>query len=180
VFQPYSEIIGVYILFIIHTSFTAFISRDISNIFLNDSIKSSQLGIITIISLFSLLICNAFHFVSLILIIMMIYNLQKKLDVTTGTPINLPNKYKCEFNQFLYNCITVFITSIIILSMLFFNFESTNIPLKPLFDNLTFDNFKKRIPSILTLGLSITTIVISSKQIYRANDLSKLNNRYLL
>ena len=110
----------------------------------------------------------------------MIYNLQKKLDVTTGTPINLPNKYKYEFNQFLYNCITVFITSIIILSMLFFNFESINVPLKPLFDNLTFDNFKKRIPSILTLGISITTIVISVKQIYRANELSKLNNRYLL
>jgi hypothetical protein len=180
IFQPYSEIISIYILFVIHTAFTAFIGIDISNIFLNENTKSLQLGVITIISLLSLLICNTFHFVSLILIILMTYNLQKKLDISSGTPIKLPNKYKYQFNKFLYNCITVFVTSIIILLMLFFKFELINVHLKPLFDNSTYDNFKKRIPSILILGLSIITIVISTKQIYIANNLSKLNNRYLL
>jgi len=181
VFQPYSEIIGIYTLFIVHTAFSAFIGKDLMNIFMNDSImKSSQLGLITISLLIALLIGNSFHFVSLILIIMMISNLQSKYDSSRGTPIKLPNKYKYKLNQFKYNCIFVFIISLIFLLILFFNFDLINIPLKPLFDNLTYDNFIKRVPSLIVLGFSFISLFISVRQIYIANDLSKLKNKQLL
>ena len=77
--QDFSEIIGFYILFIIHTASTIFIGKDIVNVFSGGSISNpaSMISILLLGVVMAGLSCN---FVSLILIMLMLSNLQTKFD----------------------------------------------------------------------------------------------------
>jgi hypothetical protein len=173
IFQDYSEIVGFYILFMIHTASTAFIGKDLFNFFLNSP------NLATTIAIGSILIGNILHFVCFILILLMISSLQIKFDSTRGTPIRLPDKYRSYLNDFKNQVLVVFILSILVLFGIYYG-ENILVPLKPLLNTFNLDLWIKSTPTLLIVALSICIVSISSNQVNTANNLARLRNRQLL
>jgi hypothetical protein len=177
--QDFSEIIGFYILFIIHTASTIFIGKDIVNVFSGGSISNpaSMISILLLGVVMAGLSCN---FVSLILIMLMLSNLQTKFDASRGTPLRLPDKYRNELNEFKLNLINTFIISLIILLCYYFGYSIVNVDLVSLFKNFSRDEVIKLLPGIVLLGISYLIIHYSIRQVNIATSLSKLRHRQLL
>jgi len=174
VFQDFTEIVGFYIIFIIHTATTIFIGKEILNLF---GIYSFNLA--NIMTILSILISTIFNFASFILILLMINNYQSKFDSTRGTPIRLPDKYRNELNSFKRNLLIIFIFSSLVLITLFYKDEIT-VPITRIFDSFNINNILKTIPTLITIALSSSIIGLSTNQIYLANDLSNLRQKILL
>ena len=174
VFQDFTEIIGFYILFIIHTATTIFLGKEILNL-----LGKYSFNLANIMTIGSVLLSSIFNFTSFILILLMINNYQTKFDSTRGTPIRLPDKYRNELNKFKTNLLIIFIFSSIVLLSLFYKDEIT-VPFKNILNSFEINNIVKFIPTIIIIGLSTSIIGLSSNQIYLANDLSNLRQKVLL
>ena len=172
----YSEIVGFGLLFVIHTAFSLFISKDIFNL-INDKMKSN---LAISISLISILVALLFHFVSFILIFTMITTLQTKYTKTRGTPIVLSKSYKNKFENYKRNIIVVFSLSFIILMAMFFAYDTINIGFNLLFKSLSVANIYKSLPAIFIIMASFANIGISSHQVYISNMFSKLSKKDLI
>jgi len=172
----YSEIVGFGLLFVIHTAFSLFISKDIFNL-INDKMKSN---LAISISLISILVALLFHFVSFILIFTMITTLQTKYTKTRGTPIVLSKSYKNKFENYKRNIIVVFSLSFIILMAMFFAYDTINIDFNLLFKSLSVANIYKSLPAIFIIMASFANIGISSHQVYISNMFSKLSKKDLI
>lgn len=116
-YQPYTEIIGFYLLFVVNAAFMLFFAGQaetlISSVF-TLPFYSLQIGIA------GSLIGLALHFVSFIFIIMMITTLQAKYSKAKGTPLQLSRKYQGMMNTFkanmLYTFVMIFIVLLIVLN----------------------------------------------------------------
>jgi hypothetical protein len=85
----YTEIVGFGLLFVIHTAFSLFISKDIFNL-INEKMRTN---LAINISFISIIVALLFHFISFILTFTMITTLQTKYTKTRGTPIVLSKTY---------------------------------------------------------------------------------------
>ena len=166
--QEFTEIIGFYILFIIHAASSIFIGKDILNIFTNEGLGNTSFLIkITLLVVLSGLCCN---FVSLILVILTLANAQTKYDSSRGTPLRLPDRYRGDINEFKINLIIMFVITFVILISCYF-------------DYLTGPSIQPKIKTLLRislLGISYLIIHYSIKQVNLATNLSKLKNKKLL
>ena len=174
--QKYTEIIGFGILFVIHTAFSIFISKDIFNL-LNEKIKPN---LVINLSFISIMVALIFHFVSFILMFIMITTLQTKYTKTRGTPIVLSKTYNNKLNEYKNNIIVVFSLSFIILMTMFFGYETINIDFSQSFKTFSFIDFYKILPAIVVSLSSLSIIGISSYQIYISNMFSKLSKKDLI
>lgn len=175
--QKYTEIIGFGILFVIHTAFSIFISKDIFNL-LNEKIKPN---LVVNLSFISIMVALIFHFVSFILMFIMITTLQTKYTKTRGTPIVLSKTYNNKLNEYKNNIIVVFSLSFIVLMTMFFGYETMNIDLNlQRFKTFSFVDFYKLLPAIVVALSSLSIIGISSRQVYISNVFSKLSKKDLI
>lgn len=175
--QKYTEIIGFGILFVIHTAFSIFISKDIFNL-LNEKIKPN---LVVNLSFISIMVALIFHFVSFILMFIMITTLQTKYTKTRGTPIVLSKTYNNKLNEYKNNIIVVFSLSFIVLMTMFFGYETINIDLNlQRFKTFSFVDFYKLLPAIVVALSSLSIIGISSRQVYISNVFSKLSKKDLI
>lgn len=174
--QKYTEIIGFGILFVIHTAFSIFISKDIFNL-LNEKIKPN---LVVNLSFVSIMVALIFHFVSFILMFIMITTLQTKYTKTRGTPIVLSKTYNNKLNEYKNNIIVVFSLSFIVLMTMFFGYETINIDFSQAFKTFSFVDFYKLLPAILVSLSSLSIIGISSRQVYISNVFSKLSKKDLI
>ena len=174
--QKYTEIIGFGILFVIHTAFSIFISKDIFNL-LNEKIKSN---LVVNLSFISIMVALIFHFVSFILMFIMITTLQTKYTKTRGTPIVLSKTYNNKLNEYKNNILVVFSLSFIVLMTMFFGYETINIDFSQAFKTFSFVDFYKLLPAIVVALSSLSIIGISSRQVYISNVFSKLSKKDLI
>jgi hypothetical protein len=172
----YSEIVGFGLLFVIHTAFSLFISKDIFNL-INEKMRTN---LAISISLISIIVALLFHFVSFILTFTMITTLQTKYTKTRGTPIVLSKSYKNKFENYKRNIIAVFSLSFIILMAMFFAYDTINIDFNLLFKSLSVANIYKSLPAIFIIMASFANIGISSHQVYISNMFSKLSKKDLI
>jgi hypothetical protein len=174
--QKYTEIIGFGILFVIHTAFSIFISKDIFNL-LNEKIKPN---LVINLSFISIMVALIFHFVSFILMFIMITTLQTKYTKTRGTPIVLSKTYNNKLNEYKNNIIVVFSLSFIILMTMFFGYETISIDFSQSFKTFSFIDFYKILPAIVVSLSSLSIIGISSRQVYISDMFSKLSKKDLI
>jgi len=174
--QKYTEIIGFGILFVIHTAFSIFISKDLFNL-LNEKIKPN---LVVNLSFISIMVALIFHFVSFILMFIMITTLQTKYTKTRGTPIVLSKTYNNKLNEYKNNILIVFSLSFIVLMTMFFGYETINIDFYQSIKTLSFIDFYKLLPTILVVISSLSIIGISSYQVYISDMFSKLSKKDLI
>jgi len=174
--QKYTEIIGFGILFVIHTAFSIFISKDLFNL-LNEKIKPN---LVINLSFISIMVALIFHFVSFILMFIMITTLQTKYTKTRGTPIVLSKTYNNKLNQYKNNIIIVFSLAFVVLTTMFFGYETINVDFSQAFKTLSFADFYKLLPAILISLSSLSIVGISSYQLYISNVFSKLSKKDLI
>ena len=108
--KKYTEIIGFGLLFVVNTAFMFFS--------INDMIQINNQNFISLLSRFAVVIGVAFHFISIIFILMMLNNLNKKFSGKRGTPIDLPPKYVSKINDFKQIMIACFSLGVILVIML--------------------------------------------------------------
>jgi hypothetical protein len=181
--KTYTEIIGFGLVFIIHTAFLLFISKDL--FYFLDGKKGSDNKIIKpnfaiITSIISIFIGLIFHFISFILTFIMITTLQSKYTKTRGTPIILSKSYKEKFLDYKQNVIIVFTLITLLLLSLFFGYEVINTNYYKLINNFSIVKFINEMPSIIILIISFAIIGISSKQVYISDLFSKLSKKELI
>jgi len=174
--QKYTEIIGFGILFVIHTAFSIFISKDLFNL-LNEKIKPN---LVVNLSFISIMVALIFHFVSFILMFIMITTLQTKYTKTRGTPIVLSKTYNNKLNEYKNNILIVFSLSFVVLMTMFFGYETINIDFYQSIKTLSFIDFYKLLPTILVVISSLSIIGISSYQVYISDMFSKLSKKDLI
>uniref|UniRef100_A0A6C0AUF6 Uncharacterized protein n=1 Tax=viral metagenome TaxID=1070528 RepID=A0A6C0AUF6_9ZZZZ len=162
--QPYTEIVGFSILFVVNTAFMLFFGSQYQT-FHFDNNKLFYEGQI---AFFSVIIGLVFHFVSLILMIMMISTLQIKYTKTEGTPIKLTGQYRDQMETFKSNMIAIFVMIFVILIWFFFGYNI----------NISHPILQKIVPGIIII-LSLIVIAISSWQVSISNAFSLLQYRQL-
>lgn len=115
-YQPYTEIVGFCLLFVVNAAFMFFFAGQVSsfNTLFTMPFYSGQIGVAGI------LIGLALHFVSFIFIIMMITTLQTKYSQAKGTPLQLSRKYQGMMDTFkantMYTFVMIFIGLTIVLN----------------------------------------------------------------
>jgi hypothetical protein len=172
----YTEIVGFGLLFVIHTAFSLFISKDIFNL-INEKMRTN---LAINISFISIIVALLFHFISFILTFTMITTLQTKYTKTRGTPIVLSKSYKNKFENYKRNIIAVFSLSFIILMAMFFAYDTINIDFNSLFKSLSVSDIYKSLPAIFVIMASLSVVGISSHQLYISNMFSKLSKKDLI
>jgi len=178
----YTEIVGFGLLFVIHTAFSLFISKDIFNLINEKSLINEKIrtNLAINISFISIIVALLFHFISFILTFTMITTLQTKYTKTRGTPIVLSKSYKNKFENYKRNIIVVFSLSFIILMAMFFAYDTINIDFNLLFKSLSVANIYTSLPAIFIIMASFANIGISSHQVYISNMFSKLSKKDLI
>ena len=171
----YTEIVGFGVLFVIHTAFSLFISKDIFNLI---NKKASNLAIN--ISFISIFIGLLFHFISFILIFTMITTLQTKYTKKRGTPIVLSKQYKNKFENYKRNIIAVFSLSFVVLMSMFFAYDTININFTQLFKAFSIQNIYSGLPAIIVSMASLAIVGISIHQVYISNMFAKLSKKDLI
>jgi hypothetical protein len=119
------------------------------------------------LSWLSILISGSLHSIAFIFIAMMIGNMKVKYENTFGTPINLPTEYKEKLELFKQLAISTFCLCFI--SLVIVNAEISN------YDQ----NMILLIKTIMVL-LSLSSISISSMQVWIANSFSILTRQELM
>ena len=182
VFAKYTEIIGFFMLTIVHTAFIAFSGKglllSLQDYFTNTEGEQSDRvngGMALIIGL--LLSGMTLQFVSLIFIILMLVTLRSKFIETNGSPITLSKQYQRYLDAYKNRLIPIFlITFTIIMSMIFF----------PNNMNKTLLNFfagfmeGDRIGFNLIIGLSIVLVILTSQEVYYSNQFIRQRRKLLI
>jgi len=166
-----TEIIGFYFLFIVNTACTLY------NLIYFSGLSNIMEAIPTTIAA-SLFISGVFHTVCFIFVIMMISDMRVKYTNTYGTPISLPPEYAVRFELFKQLTITTFSLCALLLIILLNAFDYLNISFANLgsIKNIIIYYF----PQVFILILSLIPIIISSIQLMRANEFSKLSRKHLM
>lgn len=173
VFKKYTEILGFFMLTIVHTAFMIFSGKSflltLQEYFTkNEDIYSDRVngGMALIVGL--LFSGMTLHMVSLIFIILMLITLRNKFNETTGAPITLSKRYQRYLNAYKDRLIPIFIIIFTLtVSILFFP-EAIN---KPLLSGSIVDSIMSsdRIGFNLMLLVSIVLVALSSQEVYYSN-----------
>lgn len=119
----------------------------------------------------SIMVGSIFHFISLIFILMMVNNLNKKFTVVRGTPIELPPLYANKLDTFKQLMIACFCVGFVILIALLYSDNNAKTGLYTNALNST---------KIVTVSMSIALIIMSSIQLATATEFSKLSRQELI
>jgi len=164
-FNKNTEIIAFWLLLIINSAFVLYLVNEFTSLGTLDNISR--------LSWLSILISGSLHSVAFIFIAMMIGNMKVKYENTFGTPINLPPEYKEKLELFKQLIISTFCLCFLILVIV--NTEISNI-------NTTYISSEKILffTKAMLVLLSLSSISISSTQVWIANSFSILTRQELM
>ena len=171
IFKKNASILGFVLLFITNAAFMVYVSGELIPL-INDI---TYFG--TIFSIIAIISSSVLHFVSLIFIIMLIYNLHVKYTVKNGLPINIPEPYKSQLYDFKVLMITTFFICTLLLFIVKFRPEKLDINFYELLKRRNIILYYRYSLLFFSIFLSITAIVISSLQVNTASDFSKLSRQ---
>lgn len=166
IYQKFSEIVAFFLLFIVHTSFSIFLGKDLLVYLLNNY------HFLPMFTATSISITLLFIFISLILLIQLLISLRKKYTIEKGTPIYLPTKYQNELQTFKINLVIIFLVVFLLLCVLFLRVDLINMNFYDIVKNMSVSSFFGNAPTFIILTLSCGLLGLSGHQIYLANDLS--------
>ena len=172
IFKKNASILGYVLLFITNTAFMVYVTGEfIPNI----DIDVTYFGVV--FSTVAIISSSILHFVSLIFILMLIYNLHVKYTKANGLPLNIPEPYKTQ----LYNFNVLMITTFCICTLLFFivkfRYDKLDVNFYELLKRGSILLYYKYSLLIFSVILSIISITISSIQVNTANNFSKLSRQ---
>lgn len=171
IFKKNASVLGFVLLFITNAAFMVYVSGEL--IPLIDDI--TYFG--TVISIIAIISSSVLHFVSLIFIIMLIYNLHVKYTVNNGLPINIPEPYKSKLYNFKVSMITTFCICALLLFIVKFRPEKLDIEFFELLKRGNIMLYYKYSLLLFSIFLSITTIMISLLQFKTASEFSNLSRQ---
>ena len=174
IFKKFTEIIGFGLLFVVNAAFMIFIISKF--LILTDD------SFIPLFAKFAIFVGIVFHFISLLFVLMMINNLNKKYITAQGTPIRLPPIYDDKLYDFKTKMISCFSLGVVLISMVSFGYlyEKINGNVKLSVPNFSFQAISSNIYSIITVISSVSFLGLSINQIVTANDFSKLTRQELI
>ena len=174
-YKKYSEIIGLGVLTVIQIAFTLFFGKELSQIIIDHPGGNYVLNFASMITLYGSFISMALLTIALILTTITIFDIQKKYNNTKGTPVILSNKYQELFDSIKTNTVILFaLTAISLLS--YYLYKSTvNVPILTILRNhFSFSTIINNLPAIFNIGLSLSSLIISSYQVKYAVDFTDL------
>ena len=114
-FKPYTELLGIALLFIVHAFTSIFIMKDVF------SLDSSLLQkFVPMITQLTIPIAMIFHFISLIMLFVMLYSLHSTYTTKYGFPITIPPQYIEQFTIFK----NIFIVNFVLCAGLLFTLNA--------------------------------------------------------
>jgi len=173
IFQKNASLLGYAVVFITNTVFMIYMAGIIVPEI------SEKNYFIAIIARLAVMITAIFHFVSLILILMMINKLRVKYSAAEGLPIKIPEPYKSRLYEFNVLMITTFCLCTLLLVIIFFRSNQLDVNFYELLRRMNLYLFSRNLVLLFALALSITTVIISSVQVKTANSFGKLSRQQL-
>lgn len=174
-YTKYSEIVGLGVLTVIQIAFTLFFGKELSQIIMNIPGGDYRGYYTSKLSLYGSFISMALLSVALILTSITIFDIQEKYNNTKGTPVILSKKYQELFDTIKKNTLILFIINAISLLLYYFIKSVIDIPiLSILWNNFSVSTITTHLPAIFNIGLTISSLIISSYQVKYAVDLSDL------
>jgi len=171
IFQKNASILGFVLLFITNAAFMVYISGELIP-FIDEV---TYFG--TIFSIVAIISSSILHFVSLIFILMLLYNLHVKYTVNNGLPINIPEPYKTQLYHFNILMITTFSICFLLFFIVKFRMERLNVNFYELLKRGSILLYYRYSLLLFSIILSIIAIVISSLQVKTASEFSKLSRQ---
>jgi hypothetical protein len=174
-YTKYSEIVGLGVLTVIQIAFTLFFGKELSQIIINNPGGNDRGYYASRLSLYSSFISMGLLSVALILTSITIFDIQEKYNDTKGTPVKLSVKYQKLFDTIKQNTLILFIINAISLLLYYFTKSTIDVPvLSILWNQFSLTTLMNYLPAILSMGLTISSIVISSYQVKYAVDFADL------
>ena len=173
IFQKNASLLGYVVVFITNTVFMVYMTGLIVPEI------GSKIYFVAIVSRCAVMLTAIFHFVSLIFILMMIYQLHVKYSAAEGLPVNIPEPYNSQLYQFNVLMITSFCICTLLLVIVFFRSHKLDVNLYELMKRMNLFLFSRNLVLLFTLALTIATVVISSLQVQIANGFAKLSRKQL-
>jgi len=175
IYTKYSEIIGLGVLTVIQIAFTLFFGKELSQMIINNPGGDYRGYYASRMSLYGSFISMGLLSVALILTSITIFDIQEKYNDTKGTPVILSSKYQKLYDTIKKNTIILFIINAISLLLYYFTKSVIDVPiLSILWNNFSISTIVGHLPAILTMGLTISSLVISSYQVKYAVDFADL------
>jgi hypothetical protein len=172
IFQKNASILGYVLLFITNTAFMVYVTGELIP---NIDIDVTYFGIV--FSTVAIISSSILHFVSLIFILMMIYNLHVKYTKANGLPLNIPEPYKTQLYNFNILMITTFFICVLLFFIVKFRYDKLDVNFYELLKRGSILLYYKYSLLLFSVILSIIVIVISSIQVSKANNFSKLSRQ---
>ena len=174
IFQRNAAILGYVLLFITTTVSMIYVSAELlPKLDINLSYFVPIFATIAVVS------SSILHFVCLIFILMMIYKLHAQYTRAQGLPINIPPPYGEQLYTVNVLMVTTFCLCTLLVVILKFRPEKLDVNLFELLKRGNIYLMIRNTTLFLTLGLSISAIVISSIQVNTTNGFAKLSRRQL-
>lgn len=175
IYTKYSEIVGLGVLTVIQIAFTLFFGKELSQIIMNIPGGDYRGYYVSRLSLYGSFISMGLLSIALILTSITIFDIQEKYNNTKGTPVILSKKYQELFDTIKKNTLILFIINAISLLLYYFTKSVIDVPvLSILWNNLSVSTIINYIPAIFNMGLTLSSLIISSYQIKYAVDFSDL------
>jgi len=174
IYQKFSEVIGFSILTVINLAFLLFVLNDVM------AVMQRSMFFVPLVGCFSVIVGLLFHSIVLIFILIMSNNLQAKYTKQYGTPLTLPKKYQNKMELIKRLMIASFCLGFLILYCLFYYSEELKHSLVMLIKTADLKSIYQYRVLFFTLGASLSLMGISSKQIFDANEFSKLSRQELM
>ena len=174
IYKKFSELIGFSILIVVNLAFLLFVLNDIMTIF------QRSIYFVPMIACLGVIVGVVLHSVVLIFILMMSNNLQSKYTKKYGAPITLPKKYQNKMEMIKRLMIASFCLGFIILYSLFYNYDNLKHNFLALLKDFGLKSLYQHKEIFITLGASLALMGISGKQVFDANEFSKLSRQQLM
>lgn len=174
IYQKFSELIGFSILIVVNLAFLLFVLNDVMTIF------QRSIYFVPMVACFGVIVGVVLHSVVLIFILMMSNNLQAKYTKKYGAPITLPKKYQNKMEIIKRLMIASFCLGSIILYSLFYNYDNLKHNFLAMLKDFGLKSLYQHKEIFVTLGASLALMGISGKQVFDANEFSKLSRQQLM
>lgn len=174
-YKKYSEIIGLGVLTVIQIAFTLFFGKELSQIIIDHPGGNYVLNFASMITLYGSFISMALLTIALILTTITIFDIQEKYNNTKGTPVILSNKYQELFDSIKQNTVILCVMTAISLLSYYLYKSNVNVPILTILrNNFSFSTLINNLPAIFNIGLSLSSLIISSYQVKYAVDFTDL------
>ena len=175
IYTKYSEIVGLGVLTVIQIAFTLFFGKELSQMIINNPGGDYRGYYASRMSLYGSFISMGLLSVALILTSITIFDIQEKYNDTKGTPVKLSVKYQKLFDMIKQNTLLLFIINAISLLLYYFMKSAIDVPiLSILWNKFSFVTVIDYLPAIISMGLSASSIIMSSYQVKYAVDFADL------